>query len=63
MNKIKFLVIAIVLTLYGSSLLFIYAIGHCALIFIAGLSVGFTESIIGSKGIRNISPDFDHLFP
>jgi cytochrome c biogenesis protein CcdA len=41
--------------LYGSSLLFIYAIGHCALIFIAGLSVGFTESIIGSKGIRNFS--------
>jgi len=41
--------------LYGSSLLFIYAIGHCALIFIAGLSVGLTESIIGSKGIRNFS--------
>jgi hypothetical protein len=37
MNKIKFLAIAIVLMLYGSSLLFIYAIGHCALIFIAGL--------------------------
>lgn len=40
---------------YGGSLLFVYAIGHCALIFIAGLSVGLTESIIGSKGIKNFS--------
>lgn len=41
--------------LYGGSLLFVYAIGHCALIFIAGLSVGLTESIVSSKGIRNFS--------
>ena len=41
--------------LYGGSLLFAYAVGHCALIFIAGLSIGLTESIVGSKGIRNFS--------
>lgn len=41
--------------LYGGSLLFAYAIGHCALIFIAGLSVGLTESIVGSKGVKNFS--------
>lgn len=41
--------------LYGGSLLFTYAVGHCALIFIAGLSIGLTESIVGSKGIKNFS--------
>jgi cytochrome c-type biogenesis protein len=41
--------------LYGGSLLFAYAVGHCALIFIAGLSIGFTESIVSSKGIKNFS--------
>ena len=41
--------------LYGGSLLFVYALGHCALIFIAGLSVGFTESMISSKGVKNFS--------
>jgi cytochrome c-type biogenesis protein len=40
---------------YGGSLLFIYAIGHCALIFIAGLSLGYTESIISSRGVKNFS--------
>jgi len=40
---------------YGGSLLFVYAIGHCALIFVAGLSVGLTESIVGSKSTRNFS--------
>ncbi len=40
---------------YGGSLLFIYALGHCALIFIAGLSVGLTESLVGSRGMRNFS--------
>lgn len=40
---------------YGGSLLFVYAIGHCALIFIAGLSVGITESIISSSGAKNFS--------
>lgn len=40
---------------YGGSLLFAYALGHCALIFVAGLSTGLTESIIGSKGVKNFS--------
>ncbi|MCL5024538.1 MAG: cytochrome c biogenesis protein CcdA [Nitrospirae bacterium] len=41
--------------LYGGSLLFVYSLGHCALIFIAGLSIGFTESIVGSRGVSNFS--------
>jgi len=41
--------------LYGGSLLFVYAVGHCALIFIAGLSIGLTESIVSSKGIKEFS--------
>jgi cytochrome c-type biogenesis protein len=41
--------------LYGGTLLFVYAVGHCALIFIAGLSFGLTESIVSSKGIKNFS--------
>jgi len=41
--------------MYGGSLLFAYAVGHCSLIFIAGLSVGLTESIVSSKGIKNFS--------
>ena len=40
---------------YGGSLLFAYAVGHCALIFVAGLSIGLTESIVSSKGIKNFS--------
>lgn len=39
--------------LYGSMLLFTYAIGHCALIFAAGLSVGVAESLINSRGVKN----------
>jgi len=41
--------------LYGGSLLFAYAVGHCTLIFIAGLSIGLTESMVNSKGIKNFS--------
>jgi len=40
---------------YGGALLFIYAVGHCALIFVAGLSVGIAESLISSKGLKNFS--------
>lgn len=40
---------------YGTSLLFVYAIGHCALIFLAGTAAGFVESFIKSKGISNIT--------
>jgi cytochrome c biogenesis protein CcdA len=41
--------------IYGGSLLFVYALGHCALIFLAGLSMGLTESIVSSSGVRNFS--------
>ena len=41
--------------LYGGSLLFAYAVGHCALIFIAGLSIGLTESMVSSRGVKNFS--------
>jgi cytochrome c biogenesis protein CcdA len=40
---------------YGTSLLFIYALGHCALIFLAGTATGFAESFIKSKGISNLT--------
>ncbi len=40
---------------YGTSLLFVYALGHCALIFLAGTATGFAESFIKSKGISNIT--------
>jgi cytochrome c-type biogenesis protein len=41
--------------LYGTSLLFVYAIAHCALIFLAGTAAGFAENFIKSKGISNIT--------
>lgn len=40
---------------YGTSLLFVYALGHCALIFLAGTATGFAENFIKSKGILNIT--------
>ena len=40
---------------YGTSLLFIYALGHCALIFLAGTATGFVENFIKSKGISNVT--------
>jgi cytochrome c-type biogenesis protein len=40
---------------YGTSLLFVYALGHCVLIFLAGTATGFAESFIKSKGISNIT--------
>jgi cytochrome c-type biogenesis protein len=40
---------------YGGSLLFVYALGHCALIFVAGLSIGLTESIVSSRGAQKFS--------
>jgi cytochrome c biogenesis protein CcdA len=40
---------------YGTSLLFIYALGHCALIFLAGTATGFAEGFIKSKGISNLT--------
>jgi len=40
---------------YGTTLLFIYALGHCALIFLAGTAAGFVENFIQSRGISNIT--------
>jgi cytochrome c biogenesis protein CcdA len=40
---------------YGTSLLFVYALGHCALIFLAGTATGFVENFIKSKGISNVT--------
>ncbi len=41
--------------LYGTSLLFVYAVAHCALIFLAGTAAGFAESFVKSRGISNIT--------
>jgi cytochrome c-type biogenesis protein len=41
--------------IYGISLLFVYALGHCALIILAGVSTGFVESFAQSRGITNFS--------
>lgn len=40
---------------YGTSLLFIYALGHCALIFLAGTATGFVENFVKSKGLSNVT--------
>ena len=40
---------------YGTSLLFTYALGHCALIFLAGTATGFVENFVKSKGISNVT--------
>jgi cytochrome c biogenesis protein CcdA len=40
---------------YGMSLLFVYAVGHCALIVLAGVFTGFVESYAKSKGVSNFS--------
>src|SRR4030067_468780 len=40
---------------YGTSLLFVYALGHCALIFLAGAATGFVENFVKSKGISNLT--------
>jgi cytochrome c biogenesis protein CcdA len=41
--------------IYGTSLLFVYAIGHCALIVLAGVFTGFVENYAKSKGVSNLS--------
>jgi cytochrome c-type biogenesis protein len=41
--------------IYGMSLLFTYAVGHCALIVLAGIFTGFVESYAKSKGVSNFS--------
>ena len=41
--------------LYGTALLFVYAIGHCLLMLLAGTFTGFVESFVKAKGVRNFS--------
>jgi cytochrome c-type biogenesis protein len=41
--------------IYGVSLLFVYAMGHCALIILAGIFTGFVESYAKSRGVGNFS--------
>jgi cytochrome c-type biogenesis protein len=41
--------------LYGTALLFTYAIGHCLLMLAAGTFTGFIESFVQAKGIVNFS--------
>ncbi len=41
--------------LYGTALLFTYAIGHCLLMLAAGTFTGFIESFVKTKGIVNFS--------
>jgi len=36
-------------------LLFVYAVGHCALIILAGVITGFVESFVASKGVADFS--------
>jgi cytochrome c biogenesis protein CcdA len=40
---------------YGTLLLFIYAVGHCALIVLAGAITGFVESFAASRGAADFS--------
>jgi len=41
--------------LYGVSLLFTYAVGHCLLMLLAGTFTGFVESFAQSQGIASIT--------
>jgi cytochrome c biogenesis protein CcdA len=38
--------------LYGGFLLFVYALGHSALVLVAGTSVGVAKGLLESKGLR-----------
>lgn len=41
--------------LYGLSLLFAYSIGHCALIFLAGVATGFAQAYLSSRKVQILS--------
>lgn len=41
--------------LYGTALLFVYAIGHCLLMLMAGTFTGFVEAFVKAKGVQNFS--------
>jgi cytochrome c biogenesis protein CcdA len=40
---------------YGTALLFTYAVGHCILMLAAGTFTGFIESFVRAKGVVNFS--------
>jgi cytochrome c biogenesis protein CcdA len=41
--------------IYGTALLFTYAVGHCMLMLAAGTFTGFVESFVKARGIVNFS--------
>ena len=41
--------------LYGTALLFCYAIGHCLLMLFAGTCTGFVEGFVKARGVVNFS--------
>ena len=41
--------------LYGTALLFSYAIGHCLLMLFAGTCTGFVEGFVRARGVMNFS--------
>ena len=41
--------------LYGTALLFVYAVGHCMLMLAAGTFTGFIDSFVRAKGVVNFS--------
>lgn len=41
--------------LYGISLLFAYSLGHCALIFLAGVATGFAQAYLSSRKVQALS--------
>ncbi len=40
---------------YGTVLLFVYALGHCALIILAGVAAGLVEAFVQGRGIQNFA--------
>lgn len=41
--------------LYGTALLFTYAVGHCLLMLAAGTFTGFVESFVQARGVMNFT--------
>lgn len=41
--------------LYGTALLFTYAVGHCLLMLAAGTFTGFIESLVKARGVMNFT--------
>jgi cytochrome c-type biogenesis protein len=47
--------------LYGGFLLFVYALGHSALVLVAGTSVGAAKSLLESRGLRRAHAIFQKV--